>query len=110
MAGRDEGVSRAENYNILRRECEGMNNPRAKILTPKELKQIKKENAGYWMGRISDNLDSVIMTLEKAWEDLKEKPAHRSKHNYQNGCTCGEIFEFVIDLEYHLKENSPCTK
>lgn len=49
-----------------------MSNPRGKILTPKELKKIKKDNDANWMGRVSDNLSSVIMTLEKAWKDLKE--------------------------------------
>jgi hypothetical protein len=37
-------------------------------------------------------------------KEEKETPTHRSRHNYQNGCTCGEIFEFVADLEKHLKE------
>ena len=40
---------------------------------------------------------------EKEGKD-EELPTHRSRHNYQNGCTCGQIFEFVKDLEEHLKE------
>lgn len=49
-----------------------MDNPRAKILTPKDLKEIKKDNAKYWMGRISDNVDSLILTLEDAWRKIEE--------------------------------------